>query len=71
MKEYGYQAIFNWLYQNDHTIKWLSQVTQIPYSTLRRKLYRQTEWTTTEINKILLTTGKTYEEIFEPNRKAN
>ena len=63
-REYGYQAIFQWLYDNHHTMKWLSAQTNIPYSTLKRKIYRKTEWRTGEINRLLSVTGMTYEEIF-------
>lgn len=69
-REYGYQAIFQWLYDNHRTMKWLSVQTNIPYSTLKRKIYRKTEWRTGEINRLLSVTGMTYEEIFREDITA-
>jgi hypothetical protein len=51
-------------------MKWLSAETNIPYSTLKRKIYRQTEWRTGEINRLLSVTGMTYEEIFREDITA-
>ena len=45
-------------------MKWLSDMTNIPYSTLKRKIGNQTEWRSGEIDSVLLVTGKTYEELF-------
>ena len=69
-REYGYQRILQWLYDNHHTMKWLSDETNIPYSTLKRKIYRITEWRTGEINRLLSVTGMTYEEIFSEDITA-
>jgi len=69
-RNYGNQKIFQWLHDNHHTMKWLSEVTNIPYSTLKRKLYYQTEWRTGEIEAVLTVTGKTYEELFRKDITA-
>lgn len=69
-REYGYQRIFQWLYDNHHTMKWLSAQTNIPYSTLKRKMYKHTEWRTGEIDRLLSVTGMTYEEIFREDITA-
>lgn len=69
-RTYGYGKIFQWLEQNNHSMKWLSDETNIPYSTLKRKINRITEWRTGEINRLLAVTGMTYEEIFIEDNTA-
>lgn len=51
-------------------MKWLSDQTNIPYSTLKRKMYKHTEWRTGEINALLSVTGMKYEEIFREDITA-
>lgn len=69
-REYGYQRIQQWLYDNHHTMKWLSEQTNIPYSTLKRKIYRYNDWKKWEIDRLLSVTGMTYEETFREDTKA-
>ena len=69
-REYGNQKILQWLYDNRRTMKWLSDETNIPYSTLKRKVGNRTEWRTSEIDRILFVTGKTYEELFRKDTTA-
>lgn len=70
MKEYGNQKILQWLYDNHRTMKWLSNETNIPYSTLKRKIYNFTEWRSGEIDRVLAVTHKTYEELFKKDNTA-
>ena len=63
-REYGNQKILQWLYDNHHTMRWLSDESGIPYSSFKRKLYGRTEWRASEIDRILFVTGKKYEELF-------
>lgn len=51
-------------------MKWLSTETNIPYSTLKRKMYRKNEWKKWEIDRLLSVTGKTYEELFREDITA-
>lgn len=70
MREYGNQKILQWLHDHHRTMKWLSAETNIPYSTLKRKVSNRTEWRSTEIDRILFVTGKTYEELFRRDIRA-
>ena len=51
-------------------MKWLSETTNIPYSTLKRKIYNHTEWRSGEIDRLLAVTQKTYEELFKKDITA-
>lgn len=51
-------------------MKWLSNETNIPYSTLKRKIYNFTEWRSGEIDRVLAVTHKTYEELFKKDNTA-
>lgn len=51
-------------------MKWLSEQTNIPYSTLKRKIYRINDWKKREIDQLLSVTGMTYEETFREDTKA-
>lgn len=51
-------------------MKWLSEQTNIPYSTLKRKIYRINDWKKWEIDQLLSVTGMTYEETFREDATA-
>ena len=69
-KIYGNGKILAWLSQNNHTMKWLSEETGIPYSSMKRKINGRTEWRTGEIDRILSVTNATYEELFREDTTA-
>lgn len=64
-RTYAHKGIMKWLGDNDYTMTRLADETNIPYSTLKRKVYRLTEWRFDELIRLINVTGKTFEELFE------
>ena len=61
---YAHKGILKWLGENNYTMAQLSEETNIPYSTLKRKIYRLTEWRFDELIRLINVTGRTFEDLF-------
>lgn len=66
---YAHKGIMKWLGDHNYTMTQLSAETNIPYSTLKRKIYRLTEWRLDELIRLINVTGTTFEDLFEEELK--
>ena len=53
-----------WMGANRVSIRKLSEMTEIPYDTLKLKMSGKHQWKLSDIEKILTATGQTFEETF-------
>ena len=63
MRDTNYK-LRGWMGSNRVSVRKLSEMTDIPYDTLKIKMSGKSQWKLSDIEKLITATGLTFEELF-------